>query len=306
MDEPLKLDRTWLGSVVFVDIIGYSRQSLEVQMSWKRRFNLYLSAAIKECSENERVILDTGDGAVICFLGDPETAMFCALRLISAIAAEDGQQANPLHIRAGINLGSVKLVKDINGNLNAVSDGINVGQRVMSFAGDNQILVSRSFYEVASSLSEGYAGLFKYEGVHTDKHVREHTLYELHPPDSRKRAAETTIETVPAPAVVLLAPPQMTRVGNSLAATVGPIARHLVKHACHQAGSTAEVRQALLAFVPVKADQEKFLKECGEVFSAAPVAPAPAAAPPRKPGRPPRCMNCSRVKSRRPKTAKHF
>jgi class 3 adenylate cyclase len=283
MEDPIKLDRTWLCSVVFVDIIQYSKQSLELQMKWKRRFNRYLSDAIKECSENERVILDTGDGAAICFLGDPETAMFCALRLISSIAEEGGKQANPLHIRAGINLGSVKIVKDINGNLNAVGDGINVGQRVMSFAGDNQILVSRSFYEVASSLSEGYAELFKFEGVHTDKHVREHTLYELHPPDSRKHSAQTTIETVPAPAVVLLTQGQIIRVGNSLAATVGPIARYLVKHACQQAGSIAELRQALLAFVPAKADSEKFLKECGDVFSTGLVAFPSAAAPPVTP-----------------------
>src|ERR1039458_4522350 len=111
MDESIKLDRTWLCSVVFVDIIQYSRQSLELQMNWKRRFNQYLSDAINECPENERVILDTGDGAAICFLGDPETAMFCALRLVGAIAQEASRQTNPLHVRAGINLGSVKLVK---------------------------------------------------------------------------------------------------------------------------------------------------------------------------------------------------
>src|ERR1039457_3667993 len=189
MDEPLKLDRTWLCSVVFVDIIQYSLQCLEVQAQWKRRFNEHLAEAVKEGPASDRVILDTGDGAAICFLGDPETAMFCALRLVAAVAGEKNQPASPLRVRVGINLGSVKLVKDINGNPNAVGDGINIGQRVMSFAGDNQILVSRSFYEVASSLSESYAGLFKFEGVHTDKHVRDHTLYELHPPDAVRPAA---------------------------------------------------------------------------------------------------------------------
>ena len=280
MDEPIKLDRTWLCSVVFVDIIQYSKQSLELQMHWKRRFNQYLSDAIKECPANERVILDTGDGAAICFLGDPEMAMFCALRLVSAIAQEGGQQTNPLHIRSGINLGSVKLVKDINGNLNAVGDGINVGQRVMSFAGDNQILVSRSFYEVASSLSDGYAELFKYEGVHTDKHVREHTLYELHPPEARKKSAAANVETVTAVPIALLTTPQIGRIENSLAAIIGPIARHLVKNACLHAGSMVEMRQALLAFIPAKTDQEKFLKECGDVFSSADAAPVLAVTPP--------------------------
>jgi hypothetical protein len=221
------------------------------------------------------VILDTGDGAAICFLGDPETAMFCALRLVAAVAVEKNQTATPLRVRVGINLGSVKLVKDINGNPNAVGDGINVGQRVMSFAGDNQILVSRSFYEVASSLSESYAGLFKYEGVHKDKHVREHTLYELHPPEAVRPAAPAD-EPSPVRAAGLLAPEQIARLESQLAVIIGPISRHLVRHACQRAGSTVELRQALLALVPVKADQEKLLDACGDIL---PDAPAPAPPP---------------------------
>lgn len=276
MDESLKLDRTWLCSVVFADIIQYSRQSLELQTQWKRRFNDYLGEAIKESPMADRVILDTGDGAAICFLGDPETAMFCALRLLSAIAAEKDQQANALHIRIGINLGSVKLVKDINGNLNAVGDGINVGQRVMSFAKDNQILVSRSFYEVASSLSDTYASLFKYEGVHTDKHVREHTLYELHPPTAGTHPVPTDTALFRKP--VLLTDGQLARVEKNLTHLIGPMARHLIKNAGQRSNTAAEFRQHLLALIPAKADQENFLKACGDIFSNAEI-PAPASAP---------------------------
>ncbi len=275
MDEPIKVDRTWLCSVVFLDIVQYSRQSLEIQTQWKRRFNQHLAESIKGCSESERVILDTGDGAAICFLGDPETAMFCALNLISAIAQEKNTQAHPLLVRAGINLGSVKLVRDINGNLNAVGDGINVGQRVMSFAGDNQILVSRSFFEVASSLSDSYAALFKYEGVRTDKHVREHTLYELHSPGAVR--TELQIETEITRSGATLTAGQLGKVECELANFTGPIARHLVKKASARAHSPGELLTALLAFIPAKADQEKFRKGCGDIF------PEPHAAAPASP-----------------------
>ena len=281
MDEPIKLDRTWLCSVVFLDIVQYSRQSLEIQTQWKRRFNQYLAESIKGCTESERIILDTGDGAAICFLGDPETAMFCALNLVSAIAQEKNSQATPFLVRAGINLGSVKLVRDINGNLNAVGDGINVGQRVMSFAGDNQILVSRSFFEVASSLSDTYAALFKYEGVHTDKHVREHTLYELHPPGTTR--PEPKIETEITRSAITLTAEQLGKVECELAGIAGPIAKHLVKKAAVRAQSPEELLQALLAFIPAKADQEKFRKGCGSIFpepqtTAASASPTPAPA----------------------------
>jgi hypothetical protein len=77
----------------------------------------------------------------------------------------------------GINLGPVKLVKDINGHPNIIGDGINVAQRIMSFARPGQIVVSRSYYDVVSNLASEYAKLFSYEGSRTDKHVREHEIY---------------------------------------------------------------------------------------------------------------------------------
>ena len=73
--------------------------------------------------------------------------------------------------------GPVKLVKDINGHPNIIGDGINVAQRIMSFARPGQIVVSRSYYDVVSNLASEYAKLFTYEGSRTDKHVREHEIY---------------------------------------------------------------------------------------------------------------------------------
>jgi hypothetical protein len=87
--------------------------------------------------------------------------------------------AGALAVRLGVNLGPVRLVKDLNGQMNIIGDGINVAQRVMSFARPGQLLVSRSFYEVVSCLSRDYANLFHHEGARTDKHVREHDVYSV-------------------------------------------------------------------------------------------------------------------------------
>jgi class 3 adenylate cyclase len=261
MDVLPKLDRTWLCSVVFVDIVEYSVQSVALQASWKERLNRYLGVAIQDVPEPDRVILDTGDGAAICFLGDPEAAMFCGLRLLGALLEEEPMRETPLRARTGINLGPVKLVRDINGNLNAIGDGINVGQRVMSFARDNQILVSRSFYEVVSCLSDSYVHLFRYEGVRRDKHVREHTVYELLPPGARQRG------TTPAPGASPVEPatsPLVTavreRIESCFAPIVGPMAHYLVLKASTTAQTPLEVCQALLDYVPGKEEQERFLR----------------------------------------------
>jgi class 3 adenylate cyclase/Tfp pilus assembly protein PilF len=176
-----------LCSVVFMDIVQYSSQSVELQMKWKQRFNGYLAEAIEDVPESERVILDTGDGAAICFLGAPEAAMFAALQLCRSFIVDEREQQPGLRVRLGINLGPVKLVKDINGALNALGDGINAGQRIMSFAAANQILVSQSFFEVVSRLSDDYKSLFRLKGIEADKHVREYTVYHLFPPTSERR-----------------------------------------------------------------------------------------------------------------------
>lgn len=49
----------------------------------------------------------------------------------------------------------------------------------MSFAEPNQILVSRSYYEITSRLSKEITELFTYSGVKQDKHVREHEVYSI-------------------------------------------------------------------------------------------------------------------------------
>ena len=175
MDQ--RTNRTFICSVLYLDITEYSKKSVEEQIAVKGRFNALLSEIIKDIAVNDRIILDTGDGAAIGFLGDPEDALFVAMELRESVLNEQPPSSPPLSIRMGINLGPVKLVRDINKQLNLIGDGINVGQRVMSFAQPGQLLVSRSYYEVISCLTQEYAKLFVYQGVQADKHIREHGIY---------------------------------------------------------------------------------------------------------------------------------
>ena len=170
------INRTFICSVVFLDMVEYSKKPVAEQIFFKERLNTLLTQALANVAPNDRIILDTGDGAALSFLGDPEDALYVSLSLREAL--EGPQPPGPeLKMRIGINLGPVRLVKDINGQPNIIGDGINVAQRVMSFSEPGQIVVSRSFYEVVSCLSEGYGRLFHYEGTRTDKHVREHEIY---------------------------------------------------------------------------------------------------------------------------------
>lgn len=169
-------NRTFVCSVAFIDIVEYSKKSVAEQMRAKEQFNLLLAKVLADVPTKDRIILDTGDGAAISFLGDPEDSLFLGLALRDVLAERNDET---LRLRTGVNLGPVRLVKDINGQPNIIGDGINVAQRVMSFAEINQVLASRSYYEVVSALSPDYAHLFSFGGSRTDKHVREHEVYAL-------------------------------------------------------------------------------------------------------------------------------
>ncbi len=188
-------NHAFICTVVFIDIVEYSKKSVTDQMQTKEQFNTLLARALADVPNNDRIILDTGDGAAISFLGDPEEGLFLGLALRDALNAPGD---NTLRLRTGINLGPVRLVKDINNQPNIIGDGINVAQRVMSFAEINQVLASRSYYEVISALSADYAHLFNFEGARTDKHVREHEVYALGNAPAPARAPRTK----PGPAAV--------------------------------------------------------------------------------------------------------
>jgi len=181
--------RTLVCSVLFLDIVEYSKKPVSDQLQLKQEFNRVLTKSLEQVPARDRIILDTGDGAAVTFMGDPEDALFASM------AMRDSAGAVP--IRLGVNLGPVRLVKDLNAQMNIIGDGINVAQRVMSFSRPGQLLVSRSFYEVVSCLSRDYANLFHHEGARTDKHVREHDVYSVvgGTPASR-RLADTIAQTL--------------------------------------------------------------------------------------------------------------
>ena len=182
-------NRTLVCSVVFLDIVGYSKRSVDEQLRSKQAFNEIVGRALKPVAARDRIVLDTGDGAAITFLGDPEEALLIAMEMREAMVA-DGS----LPTRMGINLGPVRLIKDINNQLNIIGDGINVAQRVMGFAETGQLLVSRSFHEVVSCLSPDYGGLFLDVGARTDKHVREHDVYAVSTRTRLPRAPAKRVE----------------------------------------------------------------------------------------------------------------
>jgi len=283
--------RTLLVTVVFVDIVEYSTRVVAQQIEQKTRLNEMIGRALEHVPEAERMTVDTGDGAALCFLGDPEDALIAATNLRAATGSG-------VALRLGINLGSVKIVKDVNGRPNVIGDGINDAQRVMSFAQPNQILVSRSYYEVLSRLSQEYSRLFVYMGLHRDKHVREHEVYEVTGGESAPVAAvvpaaarprETLVDTEfvppssPVPASTRFDAVVLGRLEAALVDCIGPLGRVILRKAAAVATDLPQLCRSLSASVP-ESKQAEFARQVGDLASrpgpAVPLedTPAPAGA----------------------------
>ncbi len=176
---PVAERRTIIATVLFFDIIGYTKQPDKKQLTLKQQFNRLVTGSLDSLDAGERIILDTGDGAAIGFLQHPTDALESAMHFRAALIANKHCDYPDLRVRVGIHLGPVSLVKDMNGQINMLGEGINSAQRVMSFAGPDQIYISRAYFEFVSNLSDEYKDLFRYRGAQQDKHKREHQVYEL-------------------------------------------------------------------------------------------------------------------------------
>jgi hypothetical protein len=60
MDAVEQSNRTWLCTVVFLDMVGYSETSVSQQMAMKQQLNTLIARAIEHVSTNDRLMLDSG------------------------------------------------------------------------------------------------------------------------------------------------------------------------------------------------------------------------------------------------------
>lgn len=290
MTESDSQKRNWLGTVVFTDIVGYSKCAVDKQIEIKDHFNGLIAHSIANTEESERVVLDTGDGIALCFLGDPEQAIVSTMDLRREVVLQSQSASVPYEVRTGINLGPVRLVTDINGQFNVLGDGINVAQRVMSFAGPNQVLVSRAFYDVAWCLSDTYSNLFQYYGVRKDKHSREHILYEVVtaspgeitakvPPPVQPEIEEYTriirsrLGSDTAPIVEVNWDPEVLRqIENDLMEYIGSLAKVVVRKEAARALSVEDLHVRIAKAIPGGEKRQAYMKKIaasgnGEVAS---------------------------------------
>jgi hypothetical protein len=178
--QPRPTIRTLVASFLFTDLVGFSKGTAADQFAAKAKLSGVLRRHLAALKESDYWIKDTGDGALIAFVSNPEHALYMALALAQDYGAGAADVASG-SLRTGLHLGTVKESIDVEARRNFIGDGINAAKRIMDFALPGQLTASRSFFEAIANLDAAYAALFQHVGAPDDKHGRAHELYTLSP-----------------------------------------------------------------------------------------------------------------------------
>ncbi len=196
--------RNLLACVAFIDLVAWSAQPVDEQVGIKAQLNEFLVRVLQALPREHYLAICTGDGAALCFLGDPDEALNAMLLLSDLINQQLGAG---LPLRIGMHLGPVRVVTDLNDRVNVLGDGMNVAQRVMSFAQPRELLVSGALHDFLAPISAQRARQFRYLGQRQDKHGRVHELYAVQTEGDQRFGGPDSLPDMDMPRTLPLAPP---------------------------------------------------------------------------------------------------
>jgi class 3 adenylate cyclase len=166
-----------LGTVVFIDIVGFSRMLMDSQVDV---FSSFLRTAERSALANEASrLLTVGDGMVLLF-PTPTQAIKFAVRIHHDIRQVNLERASgdKIEIRVGVATGEIMTLENT-----IVGSTVNFAQRIMSRAEAGQTLCDEATKVLAAEyLSKESAGIkSSFLGKVTLKHMVELPLYSLSP-----------------------------------------------------------------------------------------------------------------------------
>src|SRR5437899_10201331 len=138
-----------IAHVLFIDIVGYSKLSINEQRAAIDELTQTVRASeqFQNAEAAGRLIkIPTGDGMALVFYKSPEEPVECALEISRAL-----KDHPKIQLRMGAHSGPVSGVIDVNGQANLAGAGLNMAQRVMDCGDAGHILVSK---RVADDLGE--------------------------------------------------------------------------------------------------------------------------------------------------------
>src|SRR5881275_1990027 len=134
-----------IGHVLFIDLVGYSKFSINDQHAAVEQLNRVVRASeqFQQTETASRLLkIPTGDGMALVFYSTPEAPVQCALEISRSL-----KRYPQLQVRMGIHSGPVSVVMDVNERANLAGAGMNIAQRVMDCGDAGHILLSKRVAE---------------------------------------------------------------------------------------------------------------------------------------------------------------
>src|SRR5262249_42867739 len=119
-----------IAHVLFIDIVGYSKLSINEQRAVVDELTKIVrnTEQFQKADASEGLIkISTGDGMALVFYTSPEAPGRSAMELSRSL-----KDHPRLRLRMGIHSGPVSGVVDVTGRTNLAGAGLNVAQRVMN------------------------------------------------------------------------------------------------------------------------------------------------------------------------------
>ena len=141
-----------IAHVLFIDIVGYSKLSINEQRGTIDELTQIVRATeqFQKAEASERLIkIATGDGVALVFYTSPEAPVRCAVELSRAL-----KDHPRLRVRMGIHSGPVSGVVDVTGRTNLAGAGLNLTRRVMDCGDAGHILLSKHIAEDLAEFEE--------------------------------------------------------------------------------------------------------------------------------------------------------
>jgi class 3 adenylate cyclase len=117
-----------IAHVLFIDIVGYSKLSINEQRAAVEELSRIVRATeqFQRGDARSRLLKIPADGMALVFYTSPESAVQCAVKISRAL-----KEHPRLQLRMGIHSGPVSGVVDVNERPNLAGAGLNIAQRVI-------------------------------------------------------------------------------------------------------------------------------------------------------------------------------
>lgn len=246
-----------LCTVMLMELAPPAGEPLAAKVEVKHLVHELLARSLRGLSQNSRIAIEHDGGALVCFIGDPEDALRCALLMRDLLSRRAGQI---LTVRIALTLGPVRVTTDDSDQVRVDGHGVHLSSVILGQVQPGEVLVSHSYHDLLTRLNPDILDLFQYRGP---TELRPLEVYSVIPPSQlASDPSGAYIITRPAPlAEAGSVDPEVVRdIESELGGYIGPLAHVLVRKARALAQDGSQLRSMLAPAVQNRQTRDFFLE----------------------------------------------